>query len=186
MACSWFALALAFAPAVVTAGCSDPSPFALTSSAAGMQECYNFPEIASLAVGPFAIHDNYPMPYFVTAPCHNVTAKQTNCTSFNGGDSAGAPAFAVSGAQCYALGHNSEMSVSLKDPNNVTGGVIVNFSGGVGGRAVQYHLLCDPSAKAGPYEAVEGGLNGYTINWKTAAVCNPVSAKVSKKHCVFG
>ena len=38
----------------------------------------------------------------------NVTRAQTNCTSFDSGDAAGAPAYAVAGtppSTCYALGH---------------------------------------------------------------------------------
>ena len=74
------------------------------------------------------------MPYFVTAPCHNVSAAQTNCTSFAGNDSAGAPAYAVSDTECYAVGHNDAMSVALLDGSNPPAGLTVKFSGGVGGR----------------------------------------------------
>ena len=70
--------------------------------------------VNSLPPGPFVIDDSYPMPYFVTSPCNNVSKGKTNCTSFNSGDSGGAPAYAASqtsktSSVCYALGHLNDM-----------------------------------------------------------------------------
>ena len=70
--------------------------------------------IDSLPAGPFVIDDAWPMPYFVTAPCKNVSKEQTNCTSFNSGDSAGTPAYAAAqtsktSSVCYALGHLADL-----------------------------------------------------------------------------
>ena len=163
--------AAAAAAATVGAGaCSSASPFTVAAGGGG---CVDFPLIADLPRGPFYIRDSYPMPYFVTAPCSNVTRAQTNCTSFADQTTA-APAWADSAGECYALGHDGSMVARLLTPGDVHGGVGVSFSGGVGGRAVTFHLTCDPDAiRQGPSHAVEGGLQGYTVVWPTSAVCAP-------------
>ena len=86
--------------------------------------------IASLPAGPFVIDDAYPMPYFVTAPCKKVNKEDTNCTSFNSGDSAGAPAYAAAQASktssvCYALGHLSDLQSAqpITSANNTHAGI---------------------------------------------------------------
>jgi len=166
---------LAPAGASAAAGCGADSPFVVSSFTSTGSQCLAFPGLASLPRGPFAIADSFPMPYFVTAPCHDVSPQQTNCTSFNGGDRVDTPAFAVSNTQCFALGHNANMSLSLLSPGDPTGGVAVAFGGGVGGRKVTFHFVCDESAaaSAGPTQAIEGGMQGYVFLWPTAHVCKP-------------
>ena len=166
---------LAPAGASAAAGCGADSPFVVSSFTSTGSQCLAFPGLASLPRGPFAIADSFPMPYFVTAPCHDVSPQQTNCTSFNGGDKVDTPAFAVSNTQCYALGHNANMSLSLLSPGDPTGGVAVAFGGGVGGRKVTFHFVCDESAaaSAGPTQAIEGGMQGYVFLWPTQNVCKP-------------
>lgn len=41
--------------------------------------------------------------------------------------------------------------------------------------AVTYRFVCDATASptAGPTEAIEGGIQGYTFVWPTAAACHP-------------
>eukprot|EP00039_Didymoeca_costata_P003983 m.70841 g.70841 ORF g.70841 m.70841 type:complete len:699 (+) comp12173_c0_seq1:61-2157(+) len=140
--------------------------------------CSSYPGLSSLPLGPFAIHDSFPMPYFVTAPCHNLTAQQTNCTSFNNGDDA-SPVFAYSQGICYALGHLSDVQISPLDMTNASAGVLVTYGNGVGDRAVQYVLSCDESVSptAGPTHAIGdlgGDLTLYQIIWPTPHACNPV------------
>ena len=93
----------------------------------------------------------------------NVTRAQTNCTSFDSGDAAGAPAYAVAGtppSTCYALGHlatnptvaaytaaavgaDADAGVGVDADADV--GIEITYSGGVGSRAVTYRLICDAS-----------------------------------------
>lgn len=142
-------LALLALPAAVTAKCASPFPYtvAATATTGPGSGCVSFPGIAGLPQGPFYIKDSFPMPYFVTAPCRNVTRAQTNCTSFADATQS-APAWADSAGECYSLGQDASMSaLRLLTPGDVNGGVSITFSGGVGGRAVSYHLTCDMSAK---------------------------------------
>eukprot|EP00040_Diaphanoeca_grandis_P004874 m.30447 g.30447 ORF g.30447 m.30447 type:complete len:719 (-) comp16287_c0_seq1:149-2305(-) len=175
------------------ANCSAINPYIIAASSIPQKDgvfqsptCLDFGGLNELATGPFAIADNYPMPYFVTSPCHNVTDAETNCTSFIDGDSLGAPAYAYSLSKCYALGHNSQMSITLLDQENPSGGVVVKMEGGVGGRAMQYHFLCDPTASntTGPWKAMEGGIDGYTFLWNTSSVCNPRVLPMGSPGCV--
>eukprot|EP00729_Bicosta_minor_P010054 gene10054-18971_t len=123
--------------------------------------CYVFDGVASLPSSKvWLVHDAYPMNYFVTNPCQNVTQADTNCTSYSGGDSAGSPAYAEAGAsdgECYALGHLGDaMPPTLIDETDPGKGVVLEYSGGVGGRRVQFILTCDPTVDplAGPEAAV--------------------------------
>eukprot|EP01043_Picozoa_sp_COSAG02_P034777 COSAG02_NODE_2452_length_8826_cov_16.362668_3_plen_307_part_00 len=171
-----FALAAAAAGSAGEAGiCGDANAFVANGNAAG---CVSFPEIATMPRGPFAISDDYPMPYFVTAPCQNVTKAQTNCTGFADGTPA-SPAWAVAGATCYALGSLDDMSFRLLDPADAHGGVLITYGHGVAGRVVTFKLTCDPSAPPGkgPTRALEHQPVelGYVIEWSTSAVCSPVA-----------
>ena len=144
--------------------------------------CVSFPKIATLPRGPFAISDSYPMPYFVTAPCNNVTKAQTNCTAF-ADDTPASPAWAESGTTCYALGSLDDMSVGLVNPADTHGGVLVTYGNGVAGRRVTFKLTCDPNAppQQGPSRALEHQPVefGYVIEWSTSAVCSPVPVPCS-------
>lgn len=100
--------------ALSSAGLAEPISHAArvkTCADSMVANCYAFPLLAQLPVGPFRVHDSYPMPYTVTSPCHNLSTEQATdagCTSFNDGDSAGSPVYAMAGAgnsTCYALGH---------------------------------------------------------------------------------
>ena len=164
------------AGAATPGGCGSAAQYVIRAGAG----CVSFPGIATLPRGPFDISDAFPMPYFVTAPCHNVTKAQTNCTAFADATPA-SPAWAVSKGTCYALGALDDMSVALADPADTKAGVLVAFGNGVQGRKVTFKLTCDPAAPAsqGPSRAVEGGLQGYLIEWNTSAVCSPVVASCS-------
>lgn len=164
------------APAAV--GCASKTPYVVRAGAG----CVSFPGVAALPRGPFVVSDQYPMLYFVTAPCHNVTRAQTQtkCKTFADG-SPGSPAWAVSNTDCFALGALDDMSVALADASNAKGGLVVAFGNGVGGRRVTFRLTCDPAAPGnqGPSRAVEGGADGYTIEWNTSAVCSPATVSCS-------
>ncbi len=156
--------------------------FVVRGGAGSSPACVSFPKIAALPRGPFAISDSYPMPYFVTAPCHNVTKAQTNCTAFADGTPA-SPAWAVSGNTCYALGSLDDMAVTLLDPADTHGGVLIQYGHGVAGRKVTFKLTCDPDAppEQGPTRALEHQPveMGYVIEWPTSAVCSPVAVSCS-------
>jgi hypothetical protein len=193
MAVAFITVAVAAAAASLGAG-DDSSASAGCGAAAGdafvvrsgagnsPAACVSFPKIATVPRGPFAISDSYPMPYFVTAPCHNVTKAQTNCTAFADGTPA-SPAWAVSGNTCYALGSLDDMSVGLLDPADTHGGVLVAYGNGVAGRKVTFKLICDPGAppEQGPSRALEHQPveMGYVIEWSTSAVCSPVPVPCS-------
>lgn len=89
--------------AAAAASCSSQHPFTVRTELGG---CRAYPKLQLLPAGPFVIEDAFPMPYIVTTPCRNVTRAQVggNCTAYSAMDSAGAPAYAVSVKQCYALG----------------------------------------------------------------------------------
>ena len=171
----WLSVLVLTLPQAAAGACSSTLPYVARAAGA----CVSFPGIAHLPQGPFAIHDASPMPYFVTAPCHNLTRSQTNCTGFEGSATA-SPAWASSVGTCYALGSLDDLTVQLIDPTKSHAGVLVTFGNGVAGRKVTFNFTCDPDAPAaqGPSVAVGSGAAhaGYIIQWSTAAVCNPVPA----------
>lgn len=172
----------------VTALTTQQSCSIVTSPSGTNNTCLSFPGIASLPPGPFAVHDAYPMPYFVAPPCHNVTRAQTNCSAFANGDDAGSPAYAVAGDTCYALGHIQRTPTLLPPTTSGdggsggVGGVIIRYSGGTGGRELRYHMICDPTASptAGPTRVVNGaagcGTMCYQVIWPTPHACQTVAA----------
>lgn len=141
--------------------------------------CFIFDGITQLPPGPFTVPGHpggsafYP-PVVVAPPCQNVTAAHTNCTEFASSVRA-APAFWEGGdTKCYALGALSSVPTTrLADPLNASGGIIVTYKGGDGGRTLVYRLSCDrrvPST-AGPTEVIGTGMV-YTVQWRTPLVCN--------------
>lgn len=133
-------IALALAVAAVSEAlspasgrCASAGAFVVrTRAGSGADGCVSYPEIATLPRGPFAISDAFPMPYFITAPCHNLTKAQTNCTKFADATPV-SPAWADSDGQCYALGSLDAMTVALVDPADAHSGVMISYGNGVGG-----------------------------------------------------
>jgi hypothetical protein len=183
-------LSAAVASVLESPPASTPSACPVVTHAGPTGACVSYPGIAALPAGPFVIYDQYPMRYFVAAPCHNVSKSQTNCTAFNSGDDSGAPAFAVAGAgdlDCYALGHLSDSQIAPLVPaqNNGLTGVQITYGGGVGGRSVVYKLICNASAdpSAGPTHAVETSSPTYHIIWPTPLACKTEPAPASSPGC---
>ena len=94
------------------------------------------------------IDDSWPMPYFVTSPCNNVSKGDTNCTSFNSEDSAGAPAYAASqqsktSSVCYALGHLADLQSvrPIVSENNATG-IEIEYPRSLRLRGIPASCLC--------------------------------------------
>ena len=176
--------------------CTALAPVAGLLSSAGT--CIHYPSLAAgkLPLGPFAIHDSYPMPYLISSPCQNVSLSalsewKNHCASFASGDDAGAPAWASANGVCYALGHGRRTSVvPFGQPRTDGSGVVIRIDGGVGGRTVAYRLVCNSSlpVTAGPTAAEEHtpGAYGYTIDWATPLACDAVvqSSGSSGNECV--
>ena len=168
------------------AGAASCSFFAAAHHAPSSGGCVAFDLTQLPQQAVWALHDSkLPRTCFAATPCHNVSAHQTNCTSFDSAEHT-APAFQQSehGGKCYALGRlGSPPSATLINRANASAGLLLTYSGGAGGRAVRYRLACAPSAHpdAGPTQEtpVAGQSMVYEVLWPTPHACLTVPAPAS-------
>ena len=152
--------------------------------------CFDFPLVRVMQHGPYQLADPHhptPVQYIASSPCTAVDAavvlkpphpcqdSSCNCTSFENGQRAHAPAFIYAGSVCYALGDNNatptitrshafpgvwtqasaplSARIRLLNASNASAGVGIYFAGGASGsgcdeRGVQFRMVCDANAPA--------------------------------------